>query len=87
MSRPEGRTQTARWTIHTGADFGRAIAEIRTRRNLTQAQLAAQTGLTRDYLAHLESGRTVTLLEHLLRVLRRSGATVTVTWTGDDGEA
>jgi len=77
----------ARWNISRGADFGRAIAEIRARRNLTQAQLADEGGLTRDYLAHLEAGRTVTLLEHLLRVLRRSGATVTVTWPSDDGKA
>jgi transcriptional regulator with XRE-family HTH domain len=77
----------ARWNISTGTDFGRAIAEIRARRNLTQAQLAEQVGLSRGYLAHLEAGRSVTLLEHLLRVLRRSGATVTVTWSGDDGEA
>ncbi|HEV3033720.1 MAG TPA: helix-turn-helix transcriptional regulator [Solirubrobacteraceae bacterium] len=77
----------ARWNIRTGADFGRAIAEIRGRRNLTQAMLAEQTGLSRGYLAHLESGRTATSLEHLLRVLRRSGATVTVSWPGDNGEA
>jgi transcriptional regulator with XRE-family HTH domain len=49
--------------------------------------LAEQTGLSRGYLAHLESGRTATSLEHLLRVLRRSGATVTVSWPGDNGEA
>jgi transcriptional regulator with XRE-family HTH domain len=86
MSQPS-RQHLTTWTIHSGADFGRAIAEIRARRHLTQAQLAEEAGLRRDYLAQLESGRTVTLLEHLLRILRRCGATVTVSYPGDDGEA
>jgi transcriptional regulator with XRE-family HTH domain len=81
------RQHLSTWTIHSGADFGRAIAEIRARRHLTQAQLAEESGLRRDYLAQLESGRTVTLLEHQLRILRRCGATVTVSWPGDDGDA
>jgi transcriptional regulator with XRE-family HTH domain len=86
MSQPE-QPPHATWTIHSGADFGRTIADIRARRHLTQAQLAEQTGLSRAYLAQLESGRTVTLLEHLLRTLRRCGANVTVTYTLDDGKA
>jgi transcriptional regulator with XRE-family HTH domain len=77
-----------RWTIHAGADFGRAIADLRRRQGLTQAQLAEQSGLSRDYLAHLEAGRTSKSLDHLLRTLRRSGATVTVSLLeDDDGEA
>lgn len=77
----------AQWTVHTGSDFGRAIAEIRGRQRLTQAQLAEHVGLGRDYLAHIEAGRSVTLLEHVLRILRRSGAVVTITWPGEDGQA
>ena len=75
------------WTIRSGADLGRAVAEIRGSRRLTQAELAEGAGLTRDYIAQLESGRTVSLLEHLLRILRRSGATVTVTWPREHGES
>jgi transcriptional regulator with XRE-family HTH domain len=75
------------WTIRSGEDLGRAIAEIRTRRGLTQPQLAAQPGLSREYLAQIEAGRTGSLLEHLLRVLRRSGADVTVTYPGEHGQA
>lgn len=71
-----------RWSIHTGADLGRAIADIRGREGLTQAQFARQAGLSRDYLAHIEAGRTVTLLEHMLRTLRRAGAEVSVNWPG-----
>ncbi|HTD07723.1 MAG TPA: helix-turn-helix transcriptional regulator [Solirubrobacteraceae bacterium] len=73
------------WTIRSGEDLGRAIAEIRTRSGLTQRQLAAQTGLSREYLAQIETGRTGSLLEHLLRVLRRSGADVTVSYPGKHG--
>lgn len=76
-----------RWTIHSGADFGKAIFAIRRRQKLTQEKLAEQSGLTRTHLAHLEAGRTSRSLEHLLRILRRSGARVTVEWPpdGDDG--
>jgi len=83
MSQRESST----WTIRSGVDFGRAIADIRAKRGITQAQLAAETGLTREYVAQLEHGRTARMLEHLLRILRRSGATVTVTYGGCDGEA
>jgi len=77
-----------RWNIHSGADFGRAIADIRRGHNLSQAELGEQTGLSRGYLAHLEAGRTSASLEHMLRILRRSGATVTVSLPeNDDGQA
>jgi transcriptional regulator with XRE-family HTH domain len=79
---------TMHWNIHSSSDFGRAIAEIRRRQGLTQARLAEQTGLSRDYLAHLEAGRTSKSLDHLLRILRRSGATVTISLPeDDDGQA
>ncbi len=73
------------WTIRSGADLGSAIGDIRAHKQLTQAQLADEAGLSREYLAQLESGRTVRLLEHLLRILRRSGATVTVTYQRNNG--
>ncbi len=78
--------EVLRWTIHSGEDLGRTIAEIRAQRGLTQAQLAEQTGLSRDYLAQIEAGRTNRLLEHLLRVLRRSGAQLTVTFPREHGQ-
>jgi HTH-type transcriptional regulator/antitoxin HipB len=74
------------WTIGSAADFGRAIADIRTRRGLTQEQFAAQAGLSRAYLAQIEAGRSARLLEHLLRLLRRAGASITITMKSDDGE-
>jgi len=75
------------WVVHSGEDLGRAVAEIRHQRGLTQEQLAVQGGLSRTWLAKLEAGRSATVLDHLLRLLRRLGATITVTFEDADGEA
>jgi transcriptional regulator with XRE-family HTH domain len=53
---------------------------------LTQQQLAEQAGLERSYLARLEGGASTLALERALRLLRRMGATVTVSLPEDDGE-
>lgn len=73
-----------RWTVRSGTDLGRAIAEIRTTRTLTQQQLADRSGLSRSWLAKLEAGRSAVVLDHLLRVLRRLGATITITFDDTD---
>lgn len=72
------------WTIRSTDDLGRAVADIRSTTGRTQADLAADTGLTRAYVAQIETGRTSPLLDHLLRALRRLGATVTVTFDEPD---
>jgi transcriptional regulator with XRE-family HTH domain len=69
-----------RWVVRTGADLGSGIGEIRRAHKLTQEQLAEQTGLARPWLAKLEMGRSATVLDQLLRVLRILGATVTITF-------
>jgi transcriptional regulator with XRE-family HTH domain len=74
-----------RWTIRSAEDLGRSIAEIRHLRGLTQGELAAQGGLSRHWLAKLERGHSTPVLEHLLRLIRRLGATVTVTFDTDSG--
>ncbi len=75
------------WVVRGGDDIGRAVAEIRRDRHLTQQQLAEQAGLSRDWLAKLETGRSAVVLDHLLRLLRRLGASVTITFEGGDGPA
>lgn len=75
------------WAIRSAKDFGRAIAAIRVERGLTQAELAAQTGVSRHYLAQLERGVTALMLERLLRLLRRLGAEVTVTARATERDA
>lgn len=72
------------WEIRSGADLGRAIADIRALRELTQEQLAARVPLGRHSLAKIEVGRSAILLEQMLRVLRRLGAHVTVTFDDQD---
>lgn len=74
------------WTIRGSDDFGRALADIRLATGRTQADLAADTGLTRSYVAKIETGRTSPLLDHLLRALRRLGATITVTFDAPGAE-
>lgn len=69
-------TQT--WTIRSAKDFGQTIADLRAQRALTQEQLATQSGLSRNYLARLETGLTVAMLERVLRLLRRLDAEVIV---------
>ncbi len=64
--------------VRSGSDFGVAIAEARQARGLTQQALAAASGVERSYLARMESGLTVLLLDRALRVLRRLGAQVIV---------
>jgi transcriptional regulator with XRE-family HTH domain len=65
--------------VRSGADLGVAIQEARRAAGLTQEQLAARTSLDRSYLARIEAGMSVLLLDRVLRVLRRLGAEVTVT--------
>lgn len=60
---------------------------MRSARGLTQEDLAHQVGVERTYLARLEAGATVLLLDRALRILRRLGATVTITLPEDDGAA
>lgn len=51
------------------ADLGRRIARIRVERNLTQAQLATEAGLSMSTIVRLERGNS-TQLTNLVRVLR-----------------
>lgn len=74
------RTTTQSWTIRSGADFGRAIAAIRAQRGLTQESTAELVGVPRTYLTRIETGMTVILMERILRILRRLGAEVTVSF-------
>ncbi len=70
--------------IRRAADLGRALAEVRTRRGLTQQQVAELAGMDRTYLSRLENDSSSVQLERALRALRRMGANVTVTVETDD---
>ena len=70
--------------VRTGADLGAAVAEARRARSLTQLELADSVNLDRTYLARIEAGISVQMLDRTLRLLRRLGAEVTVTITIPD---
>jgi transcriptional regulator with XRE-family HTH domain len=71
------------WTVGSAEDLGLALAEVRRSRGLTQTEAATDAGISRTWLAKLETGRSTRVLDHFLRVLRRMGATVTVSWTDE----
>lgn len=74
------------WAIRSPEDVARAVAGARSARGLTQAELAEQTGIARGYLAKLESGAsTPMVLDRTIRLLRRMGATITITIEVGDG--
>jgi transcriptional regulator with XRE-family HTH domain len=55
--------------------FGQQLQRLRTRRGLTQEQLAVKTGLVRVYVTKLEQGEhdpTLTMLVRLAKALRVS---------------
>lgn len=66
-------------TVRSPEDLGRAIAELRQTHGLTQQDLAETLGVSRSVIAHLERGRHGTTLARILRILRRLGATITIT--------
>ena len=64
--------------IRSGKDLGLALAEARTVRRLSQAQVADEVGLDRTYLARMEHGLSVQRLDRAVRVLRILGAELLV---------
>ena len=67
------------FAVRNGRDLSRAVREARISSGLTQEQLALQAGLDRTYLAKMETGLTVVLLDRIVRTLRLLGAEVVVT--------
>jgi len=52
------------------AELGQRIARIRLNRNLTQAQLAEQAGVSKLTVGRLEAGKVATQLSSFIRVCR-----------------
>lgn len=75
------------WTIRSPEDLGRALAGVRRLRDVSQDDLAELLGVHRSYIAELETGQSVLMLERLIRAFRRLGAEVEVTLpdAGDGG--
>ena len=75
----------ASYQIRSAQDLGSVVADRRRVENLSQAELAQTVDLSRDYLAQIEAGRSSSVVGHAFRLLRRLGATITVSF--EDGEA
>lgn len=72
--------------VRSPEDLGRSIGELRRAQGLTQDQMAARAGISREWLAQLERGRPSRSLSVMLRLIRRLGADLVVVSakTGDD---
>lgn len=57
------------------AAFGKKVAEMRQKRNLTQDQLAAKTGLSLDTIGAIEQGRRWARLTTLHKLAKGLGVT------------
>lgn len=53
---------------NTREDFGRRIELIRKKKNITQEELAAKTGILRNNLSRIENGKYNTGMDILLRI-------------------
>lgn len=65
-------------------DLGAAVIERRLQLQLTQAQLAEQAGVTREWLNRLERGSTGASLGKVLHVLTAAGLVLEVTDAPND---
>ena len=70
--------------LRSASDLGFALAEIRSDRDRTQAQVAKSVGMDRSQLAHLEAGRTGRFLDNVLMLLGELGAEITIRWSISD---
>lgn len=68
------------YEVRTPADLGAVIADRRRESGKTQTELASEVGLSQRYVSQLETGRTTSATLHLFRILRRMGATITVSF-------
>jgi transcriptional regulator with XRE-family HTH domain len=62
-----------RWVVREPAGLGGALAFFRRKRQLTQADVAQEVGMHRQYLSNLERGEVSGQVERLMRVVRLLG--------------
>jgi HTH-type transcriptional regulator/antitoxin HipB len=62
--------------VHTVQDLGAAVREARVKRHMTQADLARQAGVSRDWLVRLEQGHPRLEAQLVLDTLSAAGVTL-----------
>lgn len=67
-----------RFEIRRPEDLGTAVAEFRTMRGLTQADLATRCGVNRTYLSNVEQGEVPLYVERLFALFESLDVTLTV---------
>lgn len=67
------RTDGSWAPIYTPADLGLFLRDLRTQGGLTQAQLADELGVTRQYVVELETGKPNLYSDRLFQALRLLG--------------
>ncbi len=72
-----------KYEVRAPEDLGAAIADRRRDLGKTQSALATEVGLSQRYLSQIETGRTNLATQHTFRLLRRLGATITITFDGE----
>lgn len=63
--------------VHTVRDLGAAVREARSKRHLTQAQLAQRAGVSREWLVRLEQGHPRLEVQLVLDTLEAVGLMLT----------
>lgn len=64
--------------IRSGSDLGVAVGEARRARGISQGQFAEDMSVDQAYLARLEDGYSIQLLDRVVRALRAFGAGIAV---------
>lgn len=64
--------------VYNAGSLGRSIRELRTKRGLTQDQLAQSVGIPVRYISTLEQGHATAQLDRLLHVLSALDARLAV---------
>ena len=67
-----------RFRIYSASTLGEAIRHYRTKLGISQAELAARTGMPRNYVNALENGLETEQLKRTLEILRELGVRMTL---------
>jgi HTH-type transcriptional regulator/antitoxin HipB len=71
--------QSPSWArVNTPADLGRFLRLLRIQQGLTQAELAAELGVSRNYVSEIEAGKPNLYTDRLFSALRLLGGRLRV---------
>ena len=67
--------------LRSPADFGLAIQQARMTQGLTQAELAAELGISQSAISEIESGKSTIYLRRFLSLARATGIELSASWS------